>query len=256
MRRNSKAYVNEKLSLVWRKKGILLLLVLVCIVSGITVMVYKINEVKHTRHVIANIFEEIYIAEMNALEQRGSTPLSDTEYFYAAMATDSGYNDGKFKEVIVKESPKDNALFELDITYMEYIDKSALLIGESIKSIFMNIISTFVYHGVEIKISYGFSLFSKDTSSLSDDFVSEGTLWISYTGSVDGRKLQNLAEFATFGISEAGLKERTKENLASIHNYWVDNYEHSKLQRVEAKDYHIGGGIRFDMDGDKKDNKQ
>jgi hypothetical protein len=72
-------------------------------------------------------------------------------------------------------------------------------------------------------------------------------LSISYSGSVDGSKLKEFEEFAAFGITPLGLRARIEEDLAGIHNYWVDNYPHSKFKRDEVGDYQIGGKTKFSL---------
>jgi len=92
----------------------LIFLVCICVIGGI--IVHKINEPK-------NFFEEIYNAEMYAAERRQQTPLSNTEYFHATPANNSEYSVNKLTEVSIKELPKDNAPFTLEVKRKEYVDK-------------------------------------------------------------------------------------------------------------------------------------
>jgi hypothetical protein len=188
--------------------------VCICVIGGI--IVHKINEPK-------NFFEEIYNAEMYAAERRQQTPLSNTEYFHATPANNSEYSVNKLTEVSIKELPKDNAPFTLEVKRKEYVDKKG----------FWSAADVLTLRSVTIK------------SKLEADSQSEAELSISYAGSVDGRKLKEFEDFAAFGITPLGLRARIEEDLAGIHNYWVDNYPHSRFKRDEVGDYQIGGKTRF-----------
>jgi len=64
------------------------------------------------------------------------------------------------------------------------------------------------------------------------------------TGIIAERRLTGYEDFASYGISEAVLKERAKKDLAHILNYWVDNYPASKFKHDDFGVYEIVGSNR------------
>jgi hypothetical protein len=203
------------------------------------IIAYKNNQPK-------NIFEEIYNAEMHAAETRQQTPLSNTEYFHAVPANNRNDSIGKRSKVSVKESPKDNSPFTIEANRTRDVKRRSLWNADVLTVKNVTVKSKFEYHGVDIELDY-FYLLSRDgkTPENPEGIHTEHKLSIAYSGSVAGEKLQEFEEFAAFGITPLGLRARIEENLAGIHNYWVDNYSHSRFKHGEVEDYKIGGKTRF-----------
>jgi len=223
------------------KRWAVISLVCICVIGGI--IVHKINEPK-------NLFEEIYNAEMHAAKTRQQTPLSNTEYFHAAPANNRKLSIDKRAEVSIKELPKDNAPFVIEVRRKEYVDKKGFWSADVLTVKSVSIKSRFEYYGVDIELEYEYWFPSEgrgpDTPE-EKDRRKEPELSIAYSGSVAGEKLQEFEEFAAFGITPLGLRARIEEDLAEIHNYWVDNYPHSKFKRDEVGDYQIGGKTKFSL---------
>jgi len=119
------------------------------------------------------------------------------------------------------------------------VDKKGFWSADVLTVKYVTIKSKFEYQGVDIELNRG-------PETPEDKYRrKEPKLSISYAGSVDGRRLKEFEEFAAFGITPLGLRARIEEDLAGIHNYWVDNYSHSRFKHGEVEDYKIGGKTRF-----------
>jgi hypothetical protein len=176
-----------------------------------------------------NLFEEIYNAEMHAAKTRQQTPLSNTEYFHAAPANNRKLSIDKRAEVSIKELPKDNAPFVIEVRRKEYVDKKGFWSADVLTVKNVTIKSKFEYQWVDIELEYLYQLPSEGKyGDIEADSRSEPKLSISYSGSVDGRKLKSYKEFESFGVAQDELIK---------HNYWVDNYPHSRFKPVEVGAY-------------------
>jgi hypothetical protein len=234
-----------------RKKAVSLSLVVVCVIGAITALV--VNQREEPK----NVFEEMYYAEMDAAEMNSKlaegqtkqkTPLSNTEYFDEVSAEYLDYRAKEFKEVTVKEAPKEASPFTFSaVNPIHMHPKSPFGQDPRLTQKIVKIESKFLYSDVNIEMNYGYLLFSEGTLEPLYGFSLDKGLHISFVGTVEGNELNSFEDFQTIGVSETELKERITQDLEHILNYWVDNYRESKFKHGEFGEYEIVGSSRFSM---------
>jgi hypothetical protein len=211
-----------------RRKVVPSLLAVIFIIGGVTI--HKLNEPKH-------VFEEIYKAEMHAANYKQHTPLSNTEYFKEQVAEYLNYDGGKLKTATVKESPKEDSIYTVEVKHSTRMGDG----WSAQKQKIVDIDSMFRFRDIDINTHYHYILSSKGSAqgTLFDELMVEG-LYVSFANSVSGRRISKYEDFFIYyGITEAELREQIDVNLRHILNYWVDNYADTKFKHDDFGAYEI-----------------
>jgi len=227
-----------------RKKVVLLCLVVVCMIGAIiTIIVNKKEEPK-------NVFEEMYAAEMEAAEKNAKlaegqaklhTPLSNTEYFEAAVAEYIDYHGTDDTSSRVKELPRESSPYTISVgEFIHMGEKSPM--GRNINSIkkIVSINSSFFYQHVNIEIHYQYVVSSEGKVKKSvKEYEMEDGLYISVKTTIDNRRIFGYEDLSAYGLEEDDLRIQVERNLNHILNYWVDNYPESKFKHDDFGTYEI-----------------